>query len=167
MSDTSQGPGWWQASDGKWYPPDQQPGVAPPLSPAPGVATGAPGVSGPIGRPRTVGLTILLAFVTFGIWPILWSYWNGEELKLFRRTGVGGVVYVLLMIFISPVVLFLMANEVENMYRNNHEEPPITTLWGLWVLLPLIGSIIWYVRIQHAINDFWIARGAAPPTGPL
>ena len=21
MSDTQQGPGWWQASDGKWYPP--------------------------------------------------------------------------------------------------------------------------------------------------
>ena len=21
MSDTSQGPGWWEASDGKWYPP--------------------------------------------------------------------------------------------------------------------------------------------------
>ena len=29
MSDTQQGPGWWQASDGKWYPPDQQPGPAP------------------------------------------------------------------------------------------------------------------------------------------
>jgi uncharacterized membrane protein len=26
MSDTSQGPGWWQASDGKWYPPDSAPG---------------------------------------------------------------------------------------------------------------------------------------------
>jgi phosphoglycerol transferase MdoB-like AlkP superfamily enzyme len=26
MSDTSQGPGWWQASDGKWYPPEQAPG---------------------------------------------------------------------------------------------------------------------------------------------
>jgi uncharacterized membrane protein len=25
MSDTSQGPGWWQASDGKWYPPEQAP----------------------------------------------------------------------------------------------------------------------------------------------
>jgi Domain of unknown function (DUF4190) len=23
MSDTSQGPGWWLASDGKWYPPEQ------------------------------------------------------------------------------------------------------------------------------------------------
>ena len=26
MSDASQGPGWWQASDGKWYPPEQAPG---------------------------------------------------------------------------------------------------------------------------------------------
>lgn len=25
MSDVSNGPGWWQASDGKWYPPEQQP----------------------------------------------------------------------------------------------------------------------------------------------
>ena len=29
MSDSSQGPGWWQASDGKWYPPEQSPGAAP------------------------------------------------------------------------------------------------------------------------------------------
>jgi hypothetical protein len=27
MSDTSQGPGWWEASDGKWYPPEQAPGA--------------------------------------------------------------------------------------------------------------------------------------------
>ncbi len=26
MSDASGGPGWWQASDGKWYPPEQNPG---------------------------------------------------------------------------------------------------------------------------------------------
>lgn len=29
MSDSSQGPGWWQASDGKWYPPEQAPGAQP------------------------------------------------------------------------------------------------------------------------------------------
>jgi hypothetical protein len=28
MSDTSQGAGWWQASDGKWYPPEAQPQYA-------------------------------------------------------------------------------------------------------------------------------------------
>lgn len=34
MSDTSQGPGWWQASDGKWYPPEQAPGAQPAPAPA-------------------------------------------------------------------------------------------------------------------------------------
>ncbi|MCC5953731.1 MAG: hypothetical protein JJU45_16685 [Acidimicrobiia bacterium] len=28
MSDTSQGPGWWQASDGKWYAPELHPDAA-------------------------------------------------------------------------------------------------------------------------------------------
>jgi hypothetical protein len=30
MSDTSQGPGWWRASNGKWYPPEATPGQRPP-----------------------------------------------------------------------------------------------------------------------------------------
>jgi hypothetical protein len=30
MSEVSQGPGWWQASDGKWYRPDQHPNYQPP-----------------------------------------------------------------------------------------------------------------------------------------
>jgi Domain of unknown function (DUF4190) len=38
MSDTQQGAGWWQASDGKWYPPEQHPNYgaegAPPASEA-------------------------------------------------------------------------------------------------------------------------------------
>ena len=29
MSDVPQGPGWWQASDGLWYSPDQLPGAQP------------------------------------------------------------------------------------------------------------------------------------------
>ena len=33
MSDTSQGEGWWQASDGKWYPPEQHPDVRQPAGP--------------------------------------------------------------------------------------------------------------------------------------
>ena len=36
MSDTSQGEGWWIASDGKWYPPEQQPHVGPYGTPNPG-----------------------------------------------------------------------------------------------------------------------------------
>ena len=120
---------------------------------------------GPIGRPRSVGLTILLAFVTLGLWTWLWSYWNGEELKTYRREGLGGVGYLLTTIFISPVTMLLMANEVEQMYVREGQEPRITTLWGLWFLLPLFGGIIWYVRIQRAINEFWQARGATMSPG--
>ncbi len=126
----------------------------------------APEPSGPpIGTPRSVGLTILVSIVTFGIWTWVWSYMNGEELKNYQRDGLGGVAYLLLTIFISPVTMFLMANEVEKMYRDAGEEPRITTLWGLWFLLPLIGNIIWYVRIQNAINKFWQARGGSTSPG--
>jgi hypothetical protein len=38
MSDAPQGPGWWQASDGKWYPP--QPQAQPVAPPANSVAPG-------------------------------------------------------------------------------------------------------------------------------
>ena len=35
MRDTSQGPGWWLASDGKWYPPETAPPLPPPPPPPP------------------------------------------------------------------------------------------------------------------------------------
>jgi hypothetical protein len=38
MSDTSQGPGWWLASDGKWYPPQAQSGYWAPPRPESSVA---------------------------------------------------------------------------------------------------------------------------------
>src|SRR5688500_18549856 len=58
MSDTPQGPGWWQASDDKWYPPPRptMPGEEAPAStpsggaPAPG-ATPPPGPTPPPGAP--------------------------------------------------------------------------------------------------------------------
>lgn len=50
MSDFSQGPGWWQASDGKWYPPEQAPGgqATPPAAGPPGYGA-APGYGAPAG----------------------------------------------------------------------------------------------------------------------
>jgi hypothetical protein len=39
MSDQSQGPGWWQASDGKWYAPELHPDYRPAVPPPPQVPT--------------------------------------------------------------------------------------------------------------------------------
>jgi hypothetical protein len=41
MSDVSQGPGWWLASDGKWYPPESVP-PPPPPPPPPTAAAATP-----------------------------------------------------------------------------------------------------------------------------
>lgn len=48
MSDVPQGPGWWQASDGKYYPPEQFPGGTQPGQPG---QAGQPGPPGQPGQP--------------------------------------------------------------------------------------------------------------------
>src|ERR1700744_2684170 len=40
MTNAPQGPGWWQSSDGNWYPPEQDPSRTAPPPPAP---AGPPG----------------------------------------------------------------------------------------------------------------------------
>lgn len=134
----------------------------PPPPPPPPSATAH---LGPIGRRRSIGLVILVTIVTLGIWTLVWSFQTGNDLKNHNRDGLGGPVYLLITLFVSPVTMFLMANEVERMYRAQHREPPITTIWGLWFLLPLIGNLIWYVRIQRSINDYWTSLGATDSPG--
>jgi len=43
MSSTSQGPGWWQASDGRWYQPELHPDRQRPPPPPPPPAPATPG----------------------------------------------------------------------------------------------------------------------------
>ncbi len=124
----------------------------------------APG-TGELGKPRSKGLVILLAIITFGIWTLVWSYQNGEELKKHTGTGLGGVAYLFITLIFSPITMFLMAGEVEQLYRRESKPPPITTIWGLWFLLPIIGNIIWYVRIQNALNDYWVSQGSTVKPG--
>ncbi|MEJ5255890.1 MAG: DUF4190 domain-containing protein [Acidimicrobiales bacterium] len=60
MSDTPQGPGWWQASDGRWYPPSPPPATTPPWASSPPGAPGPtpPGYNWGPPQPRTEPLAI-------------------------------------------------------------------------------------------------------------
>ena len=54
MSEVSQGPGWWLASDGRWYPPEQAPGYVPrDVAPDAGSFTGRTDAGLPL--PSTTG----------------------------------------------------------------------------------------------------------------
>lgn len=84
-SATQQGPDWWQASDGLWYPPnDPAPapapaGYPPTAPPGPGYSgygyTGAPGPLTPTSKGRRFGASLLeavLFFITLGIGWLIW-----------------------------------------------------------------------------------------------
>jgi hypothetical protein len=53
MSDVSKAPGWWQASDGKWYPPETHPDWRPPPAPM-GTQIPATPSGGSLGSPPGV-----------------------------------------------------------------------------------------------------------------
>ncbi len=128
-----------------------------------GGASPAPGR--PLGRGRSAGLTVLVTIVTFGIWMFVWSFKNGEELKNYRGEGLGGALYIIITLFVSPVTMFLLADEVGKLYTEDGREAPINAMWGLWFLLPLIGNLIWYFKVQNCLNDFWESKGAGPSAG--
>ena len=71
MSDMSQGPGWWLASDGKWYPPQpsalagQWPSSAPSSGEWGGAASIEDKVADTIEKLSPYGLVILAAWVAF------------------------------------------------------------------------------------------------------
>ena len=108
------------------------------------------------------GLVILLTIVTLGIWGALWTYRTNEDLKRYNGDGLGGVLGVVLYILLSVVLMFTIPNEIKNTYERDGRESPISAIWGLWFLLPLIGNIIWYLKVQRVLNEFWMSKGAQP-----
>ena len=105
------------------------------------------------------GLNILLAIVTLGIWMVVWSYRTHGDLKRYNGEGLGEVPALVIAIFLSVVIMFTVPSEIERMYERDGRTSPVSTIWGLWFLLPIIGNFVWYLKVQKALNDFWRAKG--------
>ena len=58
--------------------------------------------------------------------------------------------------------MFTIPNEIKNMYERDGRESPMSAIWGLWFLLPIIGWLVWYFRAQRSLNDFWLSKGSMP-----
>ena len=118
---------------------------------------------GPVGETRSIGLSILLFIITLGIYGIYWTYKTQEEIKRYSGNGLGGVLGLVIWILIPPVTFFVVPSEVRWMYEDlDGGTSPVRGIHGLWILLPLIGPIIWFVQVQGALNRYWESKGASP-----
>jgi len=117
---------------------------------------------GPVGKQRSALAVILLGIVTLGIYTLYWQYATFKEMKDHSGQGVGGVVGLIIAIFVSVVNVFLMPYEVGGLYERAGRPKPVSGVTGLWVLIPLVGAIIWVVKVQGALNRYWASASPAP-----
>jgi hypothetical protein len=126
----------------------------------PGMSYAPPGGKGPIGTPRPIGMTILLTIVTCGIYGLYWTFVTYDELQKHNRRGLGGAVGLIIGLFVGIVNFFVLPSEIKSMYDDDGRQSPVEPITGLWFLLPLVGSIVWFVKVQGALNDYWVSKGA-------
>ena len=75
MSDVSQGPGWWMASDEKWYAPESHPNYRPPSPPPPPAPpTAAMSIASTSTRPRYGLQIVTLLLVLVGVMAAVAGY---------------------------------------------------------------------------------------------
>ena len=119
---------------------------------------------GPVGNQRSIGLSILWAVLTLGIYTFVWVYRTHEEIKRYSANGVGGVVGLVIYFVISPVTVFVIPSEVRYMYEAlDGQKSPVRGLTGLWGLIPLLGTLVWFFKVQGALNRYWASKGAPAP----
>ena len=129
------------------------------------VAAATPG-RGPIGNTRSIPLSILWAIITFWIYTFIWVYRTQDEIKRYSGNGIGGVLGLVIWLVAGIVTYFVVPSEVRYLYEDHDGgEPgsaPVRGTTGLWVLLPIIGQFVWFIKVQGALNRYWESKGAPP-----
>lgn len=138
--------------------------------PAPYATVSMPGPYAPhgdrtpyLGHVRETGTCILLCIVTFGIYSWFWMFKVHQEMKDHSGRGIGGFGAVILWIlpFLSWFPPFLTSGAVGDLYRARGWKPPVSGATGAWIFLPFIGSIVWFVKTNGALNSYWRSLGSA------
>jgi hypothetical protein len=110
---------------------------------------------------RSPVAVILLSIVTLGIYALYWIYKSFQELKDHTGEGAGGGVGLIFGILLGVVVWFLLPHEVGRMYERSGRQSPVRAATGFWPLLPIIGGIVWIVKVQGALNTYWESVGTS------
>jgi Domain of unknown function (DUF4234) len=167
----SQPPPYRQPQPPPSYAAQAAPSGEPPAgyAPMPGVApsgSAAP-YSGELGRMRPTGMTMLLFFVTLGIWAFVYYFQVFEEMRRHTGRGLGGPLALIVSVIFGVVTPFLLSNEVGQLYELRGRPKPVTAATGLWFfpgILILVGPFIWFVRTNNALNEYWRGLGVRETT---
>jgi hypothetical protein len=128
------------------------------------VSTNGTGNTGPLGQLRGIGFGILMFIITLGFYSYYWVYKTQEEVKQRTGDGLGGVLGLVVWIIISPVSAFVIPSEIGRMYQRDGQHPAVTGWTGLW-LFPfgflIVPAIVWFVKIQGALNTYWGAQASS------
>jgi hypothetical protein len=119
--------------------------------------------TGPLGHPRGIAFAIVISIITLGIYSLYWVFKTQEEVKEHAGIGVGGVLGLVIYILISPITWFLVPSEVGKRFRADGRQAPFTGWTGLWLLLPIIGTFVWFIKVQGALNRYWESKAATAP----
>jgi uncharacterized membrane protein YjjB (DUF3815 family) len=123
--------------------------------------------TGEAGNTRSITLSILWAILTLGIYTFFWAYRTQDETRRYSGQGLGGpvglVLYIVTIVagYVAVAITgVVVASEAQRLYERDHRTPPFSGLWGLWLLLPIVGAFVWFIPVQRALNDFWQSKGA-------
>jgi Na+/proline symporter len=121
------------------------------------------GNTGPRGKPRGIGFGILIFIVTFGLYSLYWVYQTQEEVKRHSGDGIGGVLGLVVWLIVGAISAFVIPSEIGKMYEKDGREAPISGWTGLWLFpgaILIIPAIVWFVKVQGALNSYWESKGA-------
>ena len=144
--------------------PAAVPAMAGGAAPAP-AAGYAPYAGNPaaLGKIRGTGACVLLTIVTLGFYSLYWYYKTSEEMKEHSGEGIGGPIALILALFVGFVMPFISSHEAGKLYERRGKPAPVSAMTGLWYILLgwlfLIGAIVWFVKTNGAINDYWREQG--------
>jgi hypothetical protein len=119
--------------------------------------------TGPLGQPRGIGFGILIFIITLGFYGWYWAFKTHEEIKQHTGEGLGGVLGLVVWILAGFVSAFVIPSEIGKMYKNDGGEPPVTGWAGLWLVpgaILVIPAIVWFVKVQGALNRYWTEKSA-------
>ena len=153
--------------------PYQQPppGGQPPPPPGYGQQGGGYGYPmqyGPPGRIRGTGFGIFLFIITCGIYGWYWFFSVHDEMKRHSGEGLGGPIALLIAIVSSLFLAgalspFLTSHEVGQLHQRAGRASPVSAMTGLWVfpgMFLIVLPIVWFVKTNGALNDYWRSVGA-------